>query len=172
MLRIRPYKPQDSIFLLKWLTDETDVTFWKADRFVWPLTEGQLEKYYNDFEAASDAFAFTVLDDAGEVTGHFSIRNVNWEENRGHLGFIVVNPEARGKGYGRSMVELALEYAFKILGLQAVTLGVYDHNEPAKRCYASLGFQRVDRSGFEARWDEFHGRKWEYYYLEARSERR
>ena len=170
MLRIRPYKPADAEYLLKWLTDETTVTFWKADRFTWPLTKEQLDTYYNDFENDLNAAAFTALDEAGCVASHFSRREICWEENRAHMGFIVVNPDSRGKGYGRQMVHAALAYAFDSLGLKAVTLGVYDCNEPAKRCYAAEGFRRIERPGFEAKTDLFHGEDWEYYYLEAVSD--
>lgn len=169
MLRIRPYKPNDAIHLLDWLTDEKTVTFWKADRFVWPLTREQLDAYYRDFEVDPQAAAFMALDEKGEPAGHFSLRRIDWKENRAHMGFIVVNPNSRGKGYGRQMVHQALLYAFTVLGLQAVTLGVYDCNEPAKRCYAAEGFVRIERPGFEARMDSFHGESWEYYYLEAKA---
>ncbi len=168
MLRIRPYKPSDARYLLQWLTDETTVTFWKADRFSWPLTEEQLEKYYRDFEADSNACAFTALDENGEIAGHFSLRRIDWKENRAHMGFIIVNPDARGKGYGRRMVHQALKYAFEVLGLCYITLGVYDCNEPAKRCYAAEGFEKINRPGFEPKTDSFHGDAWEYYYLEAK----
>ena len=33
MLRLRPYKPADAGYLMKWLEDERTVEFWKADRF-------------------------------------------------------------------------------------------------------------------------------------------
>ena len=41
MLRLRPYKPADAGYLMKWLEDERTVEFWKADRFCWPLTAEQ-----------------------------------------------------------------------------------------------------------------------------------
>lgn len=168
MLRLRPYKPSDAACLLRWLTDEKTVAFWKADRFQWPLTKEQLAQYHRDFESDPNAIAFTALNENGGPAGHFSLRKIDWKENRGHMGFIVVDPEARGKGYGRRMVHLALTYAFEVLGLKAVTLGVYDCNEPARRCYEAEGFRRIERPGFEARTETFHGAQWEYFYLEAR----
>lgn len=167
MLRIRPYKPADAGFLLSWLTEERTVAFWKADRFTWPLTLEQLNRYDEDFTADPKAAAFMVLDEAGAAVGHFSLRNINWQENRAHMGFIVVNPDCRGKGYGRKLVHQALVYAFQVLGLRAVTLGVYDCNEPARRCYAAEGFRPIERSGWEAKTEWFHGEKWNYAYLEA-----
>lgn len=63
------------------------------------------------------------------------------------MGFIIVDPGCRGKGYGREMVRLALQYARLCLGLDFVTLGVYDCNEPARRLYEAEGF--VKATGWE-----------------------
>ena len=72
MLRLRPYKPADAGYLMKWLEDERTVEFWKADRFCWPLTAEQLADYCEDFTADPAAAAFTPLDGAGNPAGHFS----------------------------------------------------------------------------------------------------
>ncbi len=105
MLRLRPCKLADGRFLLTWLADERTVEFWRADRFTWPLTQGQLDTYFRDFEADQNAMALTALDARGHPCGHFSFRNISWEENRAHMGFIVVDPAARGMGYGRRCYE-------------------------------------------------------------------
>lgn len=165
MLRLRPYKPADAGCLMMWLEDERTVEFWKADRFTWPLTARQLSAYYDDFAADLSAAAFTALDEKGEPAGHFSFRRIDWTENRAHMGFIVVNPDSRGKGLGRQMIRLALQYARQILGLDFVTLGVYDCNGTARRCYEAEGFVRAERLGEKQA--DFHGEIWRYYYMEA-----
>lgn len=164
-MRVRPYKPADAEELMKWLSDERIFEFWKADRFQWPLTKEQLDRYYEDFVADPAAMAFTALDKQGNPAGHFSFRNIDWKENRAHMGYIVVDPASRGKGYGRHMVYLALEYARDILGMHFVTLGVYDCNEPARRCYEAEGFSKAERLGSVE--TEFNGETWNYYYMEA-----
>ena len=165
MLRLRPYKPSDAGHLMRWLLDERTVELWRADRFSWPLTEEQLTAYYDDFTADTAAAAFTALDGEGKPAGHFSFRNIDWEENRAHMGFIIVDPESRGKGYGRQMVHLALQYARLCLGLDFVTLGIYDCNEPARRCYEPEGFVRAERLG--NRQTVLRGEEGNYYYMEA-----
>ncbi|MDB2011292.1 GNAT family N-acetyltransferase [[Clostridium] symbiosum] len=165
MLRLRPYKPADAGYLMKWLEDERTVEFWKADRFCWPLTAEQLADYCEDFTADPAAAAFTALDGAGNPAGHFSFRQIDWAGNRAHMGFIIVDPGCRGKGHGREMVRLALQYARLCLGLDFVTLGVYDCNEPARRLYEAEGFVKADRLGEKQ--TGFRGETWTYYYMEA-----
>lgn len=41
------------------------------------------------------------------------------------------------------MLLLALKYAFEILKVWKVTLGVFENNEPAYHCYQSVGFKEV-----------------------------
>lgn len=164
MMRLRPYKREDGSCLLRWLADERTVALWKADRFLWPLTKEQLLRYEADFSADGHACIFTALDGEGRPCGHFSFRDIDFENNTAHMGFIVVDSAAQGKGLGRQMVALALKYAFEILGVSRVTLGVYDCNEAAKRCYEAVGFKETDRPHQTA---DFHGERWEYYYLAA-----
>lgn len=168
MVRIRPYKSSDAQYLLKWLADEKTVAYWQADRFSWPLTIEQLEKYQANFEADERSCIFTALDGEGNVTGHFSFRNIDYQKNTAHLGFIVTSPAGRGKGMGRQMVSLALSYAFTILLVRRVTLGVFSCNFPALKCYEALGFNRVKEA---SKLIDFHGEGWEYFYMEKESGR-
>ncbi len=41
------------------------------------------------------------------------------------------------------MLKLSLQYAFDILKVSKVTLGVFKNNEPAYFCYKSVGFKDV-----------------------------
>ena len=70
--------------------------------------------------------------------------SVNTESNEGFLASVIIDPELRGKGYGREMLRLALRYAFELTGAESVQLNVFAENQNAKRCYESLGF--VQRS--------------------------
>ena len=166
MLRIRPYRKNDGKRIIKWIPDERTAELWRADRFEWPLTDEQFECYYNAFSQDEDKAAFTVTDKEGKPVGHFSVRDIDWEKNRGHMGFIILDPGMRGNGLGREMIRLALDYIFRILKLSAVTLGVYDCNAAARHCYEAEGFALCSRPGFTR---DFHGERWSYFYLEARN---
>lgn len=168
MLRLRPYKPGDAKYLTEWLRDERTVRLWQADRFSYPLTGEQMERYWDDFLNDERAFIFLAVDEKGNPAGHFSFRGIDYEKNSAHLGFIVVNPLLRGKGYGREMVLLALRYAFDILRIGRVTLGVFTVNEPAYRCYRLIGFEdtKIHRAH-----DLFQGERWDYQEMAVTRER-
>ena len=63
-----------------------------------------------------------------------------WSSDR--FGFVIVDPDVRGKGYGHKMLLLALDYVRENLPLVTrVDLGVFENNPKAKRCYEAAGFK-------------------------------
>lgn len=59
--------------------------------------------------------------------------------SRFHLARIMINPAARGKGHGRTLVELLMEKSWKVPN-KYFTLNVNFGNERAQKLYESLGF--------------------------------
>ncbi len=147
MLRLRPYKKCDAKYLLNWINDEKLFSMWSANKFQYPLTEAQLEKYREKFENDENGWIITAIDEKGISVGHFFMTGADYLKGSIHMGFIVVDPKIRGKGYGKEMLELAIKYAFEILRVARITLSVYDTNPSAHNCYKSVGF--VDENYIE-----------------------
>lgn len=59
------------------------------------------------------------------------------------FGFIIVDPEIRGKGYGKAMIQQGLKFAFQIYGAKKTSLGVFENNLSAYYCYKAVGFLDV-----------------------------
>jgi RimJ/RimL family protein N-acetyltransferase len=146
MLRLRPYKPSDANLLLDWWKDasEEDFVKWSAGNFEYPLTMEQLDAYYKKWCETENGWLMTALDESGTPVGHFIMRLADYDAGTLRMGFIVVNPYIRGKGYGGQMVSQALKYAFEILGMKEVSLGVFANNPKAKECYEKAGFSEKE----------------------------
>ena len=115
--------------------------------------------------------AFVAIDDGDKVAGFFCY-SLNGQNNEGMLKFIVVDPKMRGKGYGKQMLKLALEYAFNISKANSVQLNVFQENISAKKCYESVGFkERNLTSNAFAFKDECWARCNMAVYKEARGEK-
>ncbi len=141
MIRLRPWKKEDFQELMEWFSDEEAFYKWSAGKFDWPLTERQLLDYYGQFEKDQRGWILAALDDEGRLAGHLLMRKADYGKKSIHFGFIVVSPRLRGMGAGRAMVSQALKYAGEILGMERVTLGVFENNPAARRCYEAAGFQ-------------------------------
>lgn len=162
MIRLRPFKKQDVKKILPWLSDERVMAMWSAGIFRYPLTEEQILARMEEAELSENEWAMAALDEQGEVVGHLYMRKADYKNNSLHIGLIVVDDTRRGQGIGRQMVEKAVEYAFAILGVQRVTLGVFDCNPIAHACYKKVGF--LDES-LEKNSCEFHGEDWDLWHM-------
>ena len=136
MLGLRPYTKSDAKVILSWCRDEKAFYQWSAGVLgAFPITE-------KEFGFVEDLMPFTAYDETGPV-GFFTLRKPDPSENTLRFGFVIVDPEKRGRGYGKQVLQLGLRYAFERLGASSVSLGVFENNETAYRCYKAVGFRDV-----------------------------
>lgn len=149
-MRIRPYIPdKDFEYVSKWIDNERTHAFWCANRLPYPITQ----QFFHDFleKNAIDwtDSAYVATENSGQLIGFFCY-SINTEDNIGFLKFVIVDKTKRGKGFGKEMLNLALQYAFQITGAKAVQLNVFSENIIAKQCYEKVGFveRNVDKNKF------------------------
>ena len=162
ILRLRPYKKEDSRAIASWLRDEDIFLKWGGERFDgFPVSAEDIdEKYSNlngDCEEYDNFYPQVAFGNDGAV-GSFIMRYVGGDHNTIRFGWVIVDDQKRGKGYGKRMLELGLKYAFNILKAKKVTIGVFESNTPAYECYKSLGFKEAENKEPEVR--DINGRKW------------
>lgn len=107
--RLRSYNENDADTILSWISDERDFYKWSAGVLGdYPISREQ-------FGFVNNLMAFTAVND-DELIGFFTMRrpSENFDELR--FGFIVVDPEKRGNGYGKGMLQLGIKYAQEIIG--------------------------------------------------------
>ena len=121
---------------MSWCKDEKAFYKWTAGILGdYPLSKEQ-------FSAVTNLMAFTAIDD-NEIVGFFTMRKPSDFFDELRFGFVVVDSEKRGKGYGKKMLQLGLKYAKEIYGAKKVSLGVFENNESAYHCYKAVGFQDI-----------------------------
>lgn len=170
MMRLRPYKKCDAKTIVTWCKDEISFRKWSSDRWdSFPLTEADMNKKYVDHNGdcieEDNFFPMTAFDESG-VVGHLIMRFTDEKKTILRFGFVIVDDSKRGMGYGKEMLQLALQYAFEILKAEKVTLGVFDNNMPAYFCYKSVGFTDVKMEKAEA--CELCGETWNILELELK----
>lgn len=141
MLRLRPFKNKDANDIVHWCKDEVSFRKWCADRYEqYPISPKDMISQYSENEDNDSFYPFTAFNENG-IIGHFIMRFTDSEKKILRLGFIIVDHEKRGMGYGKEMVSLAVKYAFEILMADKVTLGVFENNSEAYHCYRAAGFE-------------------------------
>lgn len=135
-LRLRPYDTNDAAKILSWSKDERSFYKWSAGVLgEYPITKEQ-------FGFVNNLMAFTAIED-DEIVGFFTMRRPSESIDELRFGFIIIDPEKRGKGYGKAMLQLGVKYAKEILGANKISLGVFENNESAYHCYKAVGFKDV-----------------------------
>ena len=143
MLRLRPYKNCDADIIASWIKNEYAFRQWCADRYDrYPVTGADINAHYAGFADADWFYPMTAFDETG-VVGHLIMRFTDKEKKILRFGFVIVDVNRRGEGYGREMLSLALQYAVLFLRAGKVTLGVFENNPAAYYCYKAAGFQDV-----------------------------
>lgn len=149
MLRLRPYKRCDAKYIVGWAKDEYAFRQWTADRYdKYPINADDMNAHYDTLAESDAFFQMTAFDETG-VVGHLIMRFTDEKQEVLRLGFVIVDDEKRGLGYGKEMLRLSIEYAFQILKVRKITIGVFENNEPAYYCYKVVGFKDVPQEEYE-----------------------
>ena len=146
-MRLREFKQKDAGIIAGWLQSEEDLYRWSADRFnKYPLSGEDINENYAPQTETGRFFPLTAVDDQGDVIGHFIIRYPREDDNNTvRFGFVILDPSLRGKGNGKEMLRLGIEYVRERLFASRIDLGVFENNEGARHCYEAVGFREYGR---------------------------
>ena len=136
------YKKEDAPIIAEWLRSEEELYKWSADRFnKYPLSGKDINENYAPQIETGRFIPLTAVNDGGEVVGHFIIRYPHDDDDRSvRFGFVIIDPALRGKGYGKELLRLGIEYVKENLNATRIDLGVFENNESARHCYEAVGF--------------------------------
>lgn len=149
MFSFRPYKRSDAKLIASWILTEEDYFKWCAGIIKgYPVTEETLSAYENGISDNKRVFWMMACEDE-EPFGFIQIRYPEESSSVVRLGFVIVDDKMRGKGYGKSLLKMAILYSFECLNASKITLGVYENNIRAYKAYASVGFSNTNQSRTE-----------------------
>lgn len=143
-MRLRDFAPEDAEAICGWIRSEKELYRWSADRLgQYPLLPETLRQHYAP-KTGRDFIPLTMCTDDGQPAGHLFLRYPDpADRSTVRLGFVIVAPAYRGKGYGKMLVQLACRYAAEKLHAEKATLGVFTENLPALYCYRAAGFRET-----------------------------
>jgi ribosomal protein S18 acetylase RimI-like enzyme len=125
--------------------------------------ETPVDVFRGRLAAASDENCVLGAFDGGKLVGTAGFgRNTRLKErHKGRIWGVFVQPQHRGQGIARRLMEEVLQRAGTIAGLEQIILTVGDQQAAAKQLYVSLGFTVFGREPAalkigEVRVDEDH----------------
>ena len=145
MIKLEYFGIEDFKKLIEWVNSEHLLTNWAGSLFRYPLNEDSLEWYIQDTNnlETSDALVYKAVETVTNKTvGHISLGGISRKNKAARISRVLISDEARGKGYCDKMTNAILKIGFEDLQLHRISLGVYDFNRAAIRCYEKCGFVR------------------------------
>lgn len=127
---------------MSWIPTEFDLVRRSGAHFRFPLTHVQLEAYAQSTKAPNFREAFTAQMNDGEPVGHVEISHI-WPYLSSRLSRVLVAPDKRSQGFGRSMISQALVRDFDVHQSSHVDLGVAADNSVAIACDERLKFETI-----------------------------
>ncbi|CCN82488.1 putative acetyltransferase [Vibrio nigripulchritudo SFn27] len=150
-----PFKPEHAETITTWFRTRDEFLAWGGRVFHWPLTAESICQ-----RSKEENLKFYVLIDDEAPVGFIEINRVSATESR--LCRVAVNPDIRGKGVGRKLVEFSMQQIRQDPAVEEVSLAVFHSNTSAKRCYDSVGFEVVDKAPY---FKVFDGVEWPIYQM-------
>lgn len=167
-LTLRTYQPSDAALITSWLKSEYLMRQWCADRYErYPVTPEEMNTYHERNIDGQRSLALTMTD-SDDIVGYITLRIPADDPTEQRLGFVIVDDSKRGRGLGKTLVSMAIKYAFETLGAMKVSLGVFENNPSAIHCYEASGFHRVLRHDTESY--ECLGETWNCIEMEQHKE--
>lgn len=167
MIRIRPYKECDGEKIVSWIPDEKGFYQWSAGQLgTYPPSKDLLNDYRKSIANDDSIFQMTACNSNGPI-GYLTMQFIDEDRKVMRFNYVIIDNEKRGRGYGRRVLKQALTYAFDMLQVEKVTLGVFENNLRGYMCYQAAGFEEVPSE--EQQYIEIGGEKWPCKELETRS---
>ena len=156
-MTLRQFSINDAETILSWCKDKHAFRLWSADRYKeFPAQqEEMMEQYKGD-----NMYPLTAVV-GEEIMGHILLRFPSEDKSVIRFGFVIVDDSKRGKGYGKQLLRLAIDYAQRELGAQKITLGVFCDNLSAVECYKSVGFRITGTDAYSIDGEEWKGSEME-----------
>jgi len=142
-LTLRPFAARYAAVVAGWVNDEDDL-FRLAPGTRSPLTAAKVVAWTSN----GGCGWLLAADGRTRVSGYAELNSIDHDPGALWLGHLILDPDARGRGWGHRLVSSLVSQAFGPMAASAIVLVVFPDNEPAIRCY--------QRAGFRVRREESH----------------
>jgi len=127
---------------------ETYVDWMNDEQVTRTLVSGKTPQSLEDVQSfiASSNHAYRITfaiyrKDQNRHIGNVKLDHIDWINRKADYGILIGDRASWGKGYATQTTKLVVDYAFSILNLNRVYLGVLETNPSASAIYRKIGFQ-------------------------------
>src|SRR3984893_2649627 len=137
-VRLRATTEADADFFAATLVDPEVVRFLASWAWV-PYGHREALEWVRTAHPDTVGWTIECLSD-GQPIGSTGLHQINHRNRNFEGGIWIEPPDQRNQGVGTEACRLAVGYAFEHLGMEKVSLDVYQGNDRARRSYEKAGF--------------------------------
>lgn len=141
-IHVRGLSVQDANGPMSQWTNDREVTR-TLYRGAYPSDSGTVAQEIEASRGSATDIEFAVIEtDSLRHVGVVGIHGLNWVARHCEFRILMGERDVWGQGYGTEATQLMVVYAFEVLNMAKVWLGVVKDNPGAVRCYEKAGFVR------------------------------
>lgn len=147
MVKLEPLEKEDFHKLIEWNENKSSdyLLQWAGPTYNFPFTIEQIENYFNNEvnKENSNIFVYKIKHvETGKIIGTIELRETDKSKRTGRIcRFLIGDENIRGQGIGTIALTEAIRIGFEDLKYEKITLGVFDFNTNAIKCYEKTGFR-------------------------------
>lgn len=137
-LILKPLDEKDGEFIIKWRNDREILNHLFSYR---GITLNEHKNWFEKYLKSKDRIEFIIIKKAdNKKIGTVGLSNIDYRNQKAEYGILIGEKEEWGKGYAREASVVIIDYGFKELNLQKISLKVFLDNLNALNLYEQLGF--------------------------------
>ncbi|MCB0217558.1 MAG: GNAT family N-acetyltransferase [Caldilineae bacterium] len=111
-----------------------------------PASKVTIEHIYDEHWSGKDPNAIRwAIESHDMVIGGVELAPIDWRSRSAELAVWIGDKVSRQRGFGSDAMRLALNYAFKLLGLNRISYHIPVPNQAALQAYTKIGFKEEGR---------------------------
>ena len=140
---LKPVMLKHATVLLKWFKDKENVKYMSS---IIRYEKHKLKSIENDIKTSDPRFErlfMVYLKGKKDPIGHAGIDDLDFDDKRGEIFFLIGDRKEQGKGYGKEIVKLLLKYGFKQLHFHSIFASAVIVNISSQKILERSGFRKI-----------------------------
>ncbi|MGY6562194.1 MAG: GNAT family N-acetyltransferase [Luteibaculaceae bacterium] len=147
LVQLRAMEPTDLPYLFSW---ENDTLHWQVSETKFPFSKHLLEKFIESGTNLEQdgQLRFIIALSNNEPIGTLDLFEYDAVNQRAGVG-LLIDLKYRGEGYGKLALDLAIDYAFKVLHLVQLHASILSDNQVSTNLFKACDFMPC---GYRQKW--------------------
>lgn len=135
---------EDFTMYLSWLRNIKIIEMIGRQEYLLAMDIDQIKAYVKQLNISNNDSFFKVFY-RGKFIGTFKVGHIDWRLRSADLGIMIGDLNYQKRGLSVEIMNLGIEYSFRVLGLRRLNGGCYAENIAMCKCFEACGFRLEGR---------------------------